>query len=1120
MKLIAFYRAIRPLGGWLSPKLLKVMKLTAILLVVTFMQVSAKVFSQSISLNEKNAPLEKVLKSIKKQSGYLVFYQDQEMQKAIPVTIQGKNISIRQALDDCFSNQPLTYQILDRTIIVKAKTIVAVEKKAMATNLAITIKGKIVDENGKPLPGATIKVKGTNLSTVSDAAGEFSISNVQADAVLMVSFIGYTPREISVKQNLDAIKLTPVASNLSEMVVVGYGTTKKTDLTGSVSTIKKESLNDVPITRVDQMIEGQAAGVLVTAISGAPGTGSTIRIRGGNSINASNEPLYVIDGLIGLNGGNDLSLINPEDIESIVILKDASSTAIYGARGANGVIIVTTKKGKAGSDNIQVNAYTGWQKVPKFIPMLNATQYAELANESSADNGGPVLYADPQSLGAGTNWQEAISRVAPMQNYTVSSSGGSDNYRYFLSGNYINQDGVIINSGFKRYQFRANLDKDVRKNVKITTALNIGRSETKNNTVSLGGQDYSSSALAYSPAAAIYNADGTFTSKKPNDPQVYNNPVAQGILPINNTIINNITGNVGVSWMFLKGLTLKSTFGTELDFLKNNSYSPGSLPTNFNSGSGGSANVNTTNTTTIQNENTLTYDKQLGSDHHINIVAGTSYQTSNAEYLDANGSHYSTDLYQYNNLGATTSSYYGIGSNYSKFAIFSLLGRVNYTFKDKYLLTLTGREDQSSRFAENHKAAFFPAAAFAWRLGDEQFIKDLNIFSNLKLRTSFGYNGNQGISSYGSLAQLGSTTQYILGGNSILGYYNSSLANTNLKWEKTRQFDIGLEAGFFNGRINVELDYYNKLTSDLLLSEQLPLQTGFTSTLRNIGKVSNKGLELLINTTNIASKDFKWETSINIAGNRNKTVDLGGAKHFDVKDIYFGGNSSISQLVLGQPVGIFWGATYYGTLKSTTVPNGAVDPNSTHKLGDALYVDKDGDGKFGQGDFGIIGNSNPKFFGGIGNTFTYKKLSFNFYFEGTYGSQVMNIGDAFYNTGDPLTNQYATIANRWTPSNSNSDIPRVNSRQYIPSTRWVYNGSYIRLKYLNLGYTFTGRDLNAKWFNSIKIYMAATNLFLITKYPFYDPETNADGTSSILRGFDNTNYPQNRTYALGINLSL
>jgi TonB-linked SusC/RagA family outer membrane protein len=801
----------------------------------------------------------------------------------------------------------------------------------------------------------------------------------------------------------------------------------------------------------------------------------------------------------------------------MVVLKDASSTAIYGARGANGVILITTKKGAVGQDNINFDAYTGWQKIPKLIPMLNATQFAELANESAIDEGQPAPYADPKSLGEGTNWQKEISRVAPMQNITLSSSGGNSDYNYFLSGNYNNQDGVIINSGFKRYQFRTNLNKNIKENVKIGAIFNAGRAETNNNTVSLGGLDYYQSALAYVPTATIYNADGTFNSKRPFDPQVYDNPVAQGTLPTDKTVNTNVIGNLFAEWEIIKGLAFKSTFGSELNFNKRNIYKSGSLPSRANAKQGGLADVATQNSIMWLSENTLSYNKDINQDHHINAVIGTSFQTGNTERLGANAELYATDVFLYNNLGATDQKKFNITSGYDKYSIMSYLSRLNYSYKNKYLLTLTGRLDGSSRFAANHKNAFFPAVAVAWKAGDEEFVKNLNVFDNLKFRASFGYNGNQAIGIYSSLPSLTTQSGYLIGDAKILGYTAGNLPNPDLKWETTRQFDLGMEIGILSNRISIEVDYYSKRTKDLLLSEQLPTQTGFTSKISNIGSVSNKGLEFLINTRNIVSKDFTWETSLNISGNKNKVIDLGGVTGFDLANTGFGGYSTISRLVVGQPVGTFWGATYMGTQKTTNVPAGSVNPRATPRLGDPLYKDVDGDNKLTSADFGVIGDANPKFYGGIGNTFTYKKLSLNAFLQGSFGNKVMNVSDAFYNTASPLTNQFESIKDRWSPSNPNSDIPRVNSRDYVTSTRWVYNGSFLRLKTLSLSYELDGKDLGVNWIN---VFATGTNLFLITNYPYYEPETNQYGTDSTLRGFDSTNYPQNRTFALGFNLTL
>ncbi|WP_316846638.1 TonB-dependent receptor [Pedobacter psychrodurus] len=1107
-------------SGVSKNRIMLVMKLTVIFLITAFLPVKAAVNAQMLTIQENNISLGKLFTEIHKQTGYSFVYTEEMLAESKNINVKFKNTPLKKVLAFVFSNQPLTYVIKDEVIVVK-------RKNEPIKTLAIPpadVKGKILDEKGIGMPGVTIKIKNTSTIATSGNNGEFVLKNVPENAILIISYVGYATQEIKADAQAEmTIKLVLKLDELSEILVVGYGTTKREDLTGSVATIGKKELKNVPITRVDQMLQGKAAGVQVTSISGAPGSGSSIRIRGGNSITAGNEPLYVIDGLIG---GGDINLINPEDIESMVILKDASSTAIYGARGANGVILITTKKGTVGQDNINFDAYTGWQKIPKLIPMLNASQFAQLANESAVDDGQPAPYSDPQSLGEGTNWQKEISRVAPMQNITLSASGGKSDYNYFLSGNYNRQDGVIINSGFKRYQFRSNLNKSIKENIKIGAILNVGRAETNNNTVSLGGLDYYQSALAFAPTATIYNADGSFNSKRPYDTNVYDNPVAQGTLPTNKTTSTNVIGNLFAEWEMIKDLKFKSTFGSELNFNKRNIYNPGALPSRANAKSGGAADVATENSVMWLSENTLSYTKDITNDHHIDAVIGTSYQTGNTERLRANADLYATDAFLYHNLGATDQKKFNIRSQYEntfgddEYTIISYLSRLNYSYRSKYLLTLTARIDGSSRFAENHKNAFFPAAAVAWKASDEEFVKNLHVFDNLKFRASFGYNGNQAIGIYSSLPSLKTQSGFLIGDAKILGYTSENLPNPDLKWETTRQFDLGLEFGILKNRITVEIDYYSKRTKDLLLSEQLPTHTGYSSKISNIGSVSNKGLEVLINTRNIISKDFTWETSFNISGNRNKVIDLGGVTGFDLAGTGFGGYSTISRLVVGQPVGTFWGATYMGTQKTTAVPAGSVNPRATPRLGDPLYKDFDGDNKFTPADFGIIGDANPKFYGGLGNTFTYKNLSLNVFLQGSFGNDVMNISDAFYNTGSPLTNQFASNADRWTPNNPNSDIPRVNSRDYITSTRWVYDGSFLRLKTLSLSYALNGKDIGVNWIKRLNVFATGTNLFLMTKYPYYEPETNSYGTDTVLRGFDSTNYPQNRTLALGFNLTL
>lgn len=592
-------------------------------------------------------------------------------------------------------------------------------------------------------------------------------------------------------------------------------------------------------------------------------------------------------------------------------------------------------------------------------------------------------------------------------------------------------------------------------------------------------------------------------------------------MPYNRTINSYFTGNLTLDWELIKGLTFKSTFGSQMTFNKVNRYLPSSLPSRVNSGNAGMANVDAANTIMVLNENTLNYNKDFGTDHNFNAVIGTSYQTESLERFNAEGQKYYADPLLYNNLGAGSQATFKIGSGETKYAIFSYLARFNYTYKNKYLLTLTGRSDASSRFAANHKRAFFPAAAIAWNASNEDFIKNLNVFDNLKIRASYGSNGSQGIDTYQSLASLRPVIGYLIGGTNIVGFTSDRLPNPDLTWETTKQFDAGIEFSILKKRVNVELDYYNKVTSNLLLNQQLATQSGYSSKVTNIGSINNHGLELAINTDNIVRDGFSWSTTLNIAANRNKVLDLGGVQAFDNASTGYGTYSTISRLIVGQPVGTFWGTTYVGTKKTDTPPTGTATSPGNNRIGDALYQDLNGDGKIDVADYHVIGNSNPKFYGGLGNTFTYKKFSLNVFFQGSYGNQVMNISDNFNNSSSPGFNQYASVADRWTVNNQSSDIPRLpKTLDYIYSSRSVYDGSFLRLRTATIGFNLTGSDMHVKWIQKLNVYVTGTNLWLWTKYPYYDPEVNSYGTNSTLRGFDYTDYPQNRTFILGLNLTL
>lgn len=1092
-------------------KLLLAMKFTVFIIAFACMQTMANSYAQQISISEKNVPLNKIFSIIEKQSSYDFFYKGTAINN-IKVSVDVKNASINETLDLLLKGQPFTYALVDKMIIIRPKQ-PGVEKEphiqaAEAEN--ITVKGTVTDSKGLPLPGVTIKLRGTSVGTVSDNSGNYTITVTDNNRILDFSYVGYVAKSVTVgQQNVIDVQMLEDVKAMGEVVVVGYGQVAKKDLTGAVSTIKAEAFESTPIISIEQMIQGKAPGLQVTSISGQPGDGASVRIRGGNSINATNEPLYVVDGVIA---GTDFntSLLNPEDVETITVLKDASSTAIYGARGANGVIIINTKTGKAGRDKVSLTSYSGFQQLPHEIPMMSGPEYAALVNEQFISLKKAPYYADVNAV-ANTDWQKEITRVAPISSMTMQASGGDKKSTYLISANYTDQEGIILGSGYRRYQFRSNLNRQILPTVKVSSTLNVGNSQTRNNTASLGGLDYYSSALGVASSMPVYLPNGDFSVKREVNSGNLDNPLAQAVLKTNTTTRNNILGDLSIDWKPIKELTFKTSVGVQLNFSKNNVYTPGSLPVEKVNSTGGTASVSTTQQSDWTIENTLNYDKTIKK-HSINALVGMTYQTDVVEGLSGSASKFPNDTYEYNSLGSTDQTTFGVGSSYTKFSIVSYLGRLNYSYNNRYLLTLTGRIDGASNFAVNNKYAVFPAVAVAWRASDEDFMKNQDVISNLKVRLSYGVTGNQGISPYQSLQTL-NTARYILGNNNTLGYIQGNYGNPDLRWETTGQYDAGIEFGVLNNRLNFELDLYSKRTKALLLSEQLPVQTGYSSLTTNIGSVSNKGIELMISSINVSNKDLNWSSSFNVAINRNKVLDLGGVDQILTQSITYAGN--VSRLNVGGPVGTFYGATYYGTRKTLAPVPGAVGKNAVPALGEALYVDRSGDGKLGTDDYSVIGDSNPAFFGGLSNTVNYKHFQLSAYFSFSYGNKIMNIADAFYASGDPLSNNYKYMVNRWSPANPDSDIPTL-SRDYIPNTRWIYNGSYLRLKTLTLGYNIPGKTLHASWLKNINIYAASSNLFVITKYPYYDPDTNYYAKSSVSRGFDATNYPQNRNYVLGL----
>lgn len=970
---------------------------------------------------------------------------------------------------------------------------------------AFPVSGTVTNEAGEPLTGVNILVKGTGQGTITDIDGKFMLELENGEQVLVLSYIGHETLEVAVRNRSDiTITMRENIAALDEVVVIGYGTVKKSDLTGAVSSIKSEEIAKVSSIRVDDALRGKVAGLQIIPTSSAPGAASTIRIRGSNSISANNEPLYVIDGFIG--GGN-LTDININDIESVEVLKDASATALYGSRGANGVILITTKRGKSGQSRLSYDVYTGVQSPIRLLDVLDASEYGSWINEIK----GSMVYPNPASLGTGTNWQEQIYQTdAPITSHTLSLSGGSETTRFFLSANYFDQDGIFLESNLKRYQFRVNADHELSKRLRVGNSLTLSRTinnPRSTNIINTAGWD---------PTLPVRDELGNFTFQTFSSEFSADNPVAEALLVTNQTTSNRVLGNVFGEFEPIDGLVYKISMGANLDNDRQDSYAPSTLYRER--ANQGTATINHSERLDLLVENTLSYYKDLGK-HSFNALVGYTRQRIFNTNSNVQTRGYVTDAFTFNNLGAGVDRS-AAGSGASEIGFESFLFRLNYSWSSKILLTFSARSDASSVFAANNKRALFPSGAFAWRLIEEDFIQGMDIFDDLKLRVSYGRLGNPGLGFGASLTRLSNSgNNYILGVNQdvVSGIAANSLGNDNLRWETTNQLDIGIDAGFLNNRLQVTLDYYSKLTNDLLVDVQVPWLTSFSTSLTNFGKVSNKGVELAITTVNINRNDFRWETNFNIATNKNEVVDIFNDEGFIYTNPIGGVEAVVSGILQeGQPIGTFFGLVRDGIWNSQQEIEASGLTGFSVFPGGKRFVDVNGDGVISaSGDRQVIGNANPDFFGGIGNTFTYKGFELSFFFSFTVGNEVFNetdsrIGIAFDN------NTFKRYADRWTPDNTDSDIPSAQgiTRTLVTSdTDVVEDGSFVRLRNLSLGYNFPVKSLS--WIQSARLYANAVNLLTFDSYSGYDPEINR-GFENLRRGYDQAQYPTTKIFTIGL----
>ncbi|WP_184549415.1 SusC/RagA family TonB-linked outer membrane protein [Mucilaginibacter sp. FT3.2] len=1032
----------------------------------------------------------------------------------------------------------------------------------------VNITGKITSfDDDAPMPGVSIKIKGTGLGTISSIDGSYSIA-AEPGKVLVFNFLGYAPREITVKQaGAINVRLNSTSSNLNEIVVIGYAKAPRPDVTGSISSISGTNLRQTQPTTIDQALQGKVAGVVVQQISGQPGGGVSIQIRGVSSISGSNSPLYIIDGIIippvgdPGNGSNPLNAINPSEIESIDVLKDASATAIYGSQATNGVVVITTKRGKAGPPQITYDFYTGYQEMLKRLPTVNLQQFATIINARGLVWGFDTRpqFANPQYLGPGTDWQKELFRKAPMMNHTLTISGGDARTQYLLSTSYFDQEGIALGSDFKRYSVRLNLDNKTTNWLKIGTSLQLAHINESVNTTS---GNVIGTALSNSPDVVVRNPDGSYGGV--TDPNGWVAPVANPIAIAK--IVKDlrrrdqIFGNVYAEVQFTKDLTLRNELSGNFDFNTENRYSPtysfGKSAVSLNFGSS-----NAGQNFYIAIRNFLTYNHNFKK-LHVDALAGHESQERTFEYLYAGRRNFASDNVQAINGGdATTATNSGDNSQSSPTggnAQESWFGRLNFSWDDRYLLTGNIRNDGSSNFSPNNRWVTTYSGGFAWKINNEAFLKGVKSINELKLRLGYGLTNNQGIPGNTFVTQLTSVPNSLSG----VAQFQNNLANPNVKWEKTDYYNAGIDASFWNGRLGFSLDVYDRETHGLLLQVPLPEYSGTVSgwgpgamqaPYANVGSLSNKGFDFQINSTNIISKNFTWKTTFTISRNNNKVTSLGaGGDQANLSQKSYTINDIIEKTVVGQPIGEFYGYVFDGIFSKPSDfltharpadPNGNPYPVSSAGggiwYGDRMFKDLNGDGVIDSKDQTFLGSPIPKFQYGINNTFNYKNFDLNIFFSGSYGNKVFNqiaipendpgnhatfftsvLNYAKLALVDPkgsatdVNNVYVTNPNT-TVFGLRNDNTNTNNR---PNSLMIEDGSFLRCKNITLGYRISESLLSKISVHSVRVYANVSNVFLITKYKGMDPEIGS--WNPLQAGWDAGNYPLPRVFTLGANITL
>lgn len=997
----------------------------------------------------------------------------------------------------------------------------------------VPVSGRVTGPDGAGLPGVTVLVRGTSIGTSTNAEGGFSL-NAPEGSTLVFSFVGYATQTALVTAGAPAyaIVLREDAKQLNEVVVVGYGTQERADVTGSVSSVSGRDIATQPVADATQALQGRAAGVTITQNSGAPGGagGTSVRIRGISSA-GNNSPLYVVDGfpLPSSDAGgnaveNQLNSINPNDIESIDVLKDASATAIYGVRAANGVVIITTKRGKAGTANITVDGYRGIQQVWRKLNLLNAEQYAVINNESLIAKGDPInpKYANPQSLGAGTDWQKAVFRpTAVIQSYTLAANGGSEKARYAVSGGYFQQDGTLNGSNFERFTVRANGDVQLNKYVKIGNSLAITHQEDRQ--LNTGNDEFGvlNNVLQAPPTIPVYNPDGTWYEPTATlDNYVEPNPVLQSLITNSKFVRNRLVGTFFAEVEPLHGLRFRTNVGADLIFDNNNGFTPSlgpNSPRNSVAGAYSSSNYNPT----YLIENTLTYDRTFADKHHLTVLAGQSAQQFTYSYISAGRNGYLRNDLQTINNGPINASLGNGGTGIAppEDRLASYFGRLNYEFAGKYLLTVTARYDGTSAFAQGSKFGFFPGASLGWRLSDESFLKDVSTISNLKLRVGYGKVGNPlNAGRFAYLATINSGITYPFGPNGAVntGAAPTRSPNNDLRWENNYQANLGVDLGLFGNRVEITADVYNRRSPNLISYVPPYLVTGtYEAVPTNALSAYNRGLDLSVSTRNLMGADggLSWTTSLVFSTFKNQVTDLGVGAPFNGTTTRSG--VAIVRYDKNQPFGEFYGYVADGLFQTPEDVRNHATQNGAAP-GDIRFKDINNDGVINDADRTFIGSPIPKFTYGLNNTLNWKGFDLNVFVQGSQGNKAYNLNRVYTEGGLTSNGNSSTrVLARWTGPGTSNDVPRAiagdPNQNLRVSSYFVEDASYLRLKVLTLGYTLPKAFLNRFGTQTLRVYGTAQNLVTLTKYSGFDPEL---GGSGIDRGI----YPQARVYLAGVSI--